>query len=94
MYLIPAGYTWDDQWRLSQNVVVELRMTSEAVLLLSHGVLNEYGAGDNLDEAIWDFLTGLSDYRESLQRRDDRLPEDEWAKLQCLLKLVEPILAN
>ena len=91
MYLLPAGHTWNGRWRLTGDLLVEIRITSEAVLLLSHGALEEYGAGDTLDEGVWDFLTTLSDYRESLQERDGRLPEDEQQKLSLLLKLVEPV---
>ena len=46
MYLIPAGYTWDNKWRLTQAMTVEVRITSEAVLLFSH-TLGEFGAREH-----------------------------------------------
>ena len=90
MYLLPAGFTWDDRWRLAENIVVEVRITSEAVLLLSHGALEEYGAGDTLDEAIWDFLTGLSDLRQSDAAHEDRLAPDDTRRLATLRRLIHP----
>ena len=93
MYLIPAGYSWDNGWRLTQDMTVEVRITSEAVLLFSH-TLGEFGAGNTLCDAIQDFLTMMSDYRESSQRREDRLPPDEQEKLKLLRKVLEPVVPS
>ena len=60
-------------------------------MLLSHGVLKEYGAGNTLDEAIWDFLTSLSDLRQSEAAHEDRLAPDDTKRLAMLRRLIRPL---
>ena len=91
MYLLPAGYTWGNRWRLEEDLVAEVRMTSEAVLLLCHGLLEQYGAGNTLDEAIWDLLTSLSDLRESDERHESNLAPDDRERLAMLRRLLHPL---
>ena len=87
-HVIPAGRCWDDAWALQEDLPVEIRTTSEATLATPNSTVHEYGADNTIEEAIFDLLTSLSDYRESLEGREDRLGAGPARDLAALRRLI------
>lgn len=50
--------------------------------------VQEYGIGETVESAIEDLLTSLSDYRESLEAREEKLAESEANDLAELRRLI------
>ncbi len=73
LHVIPSDCSWDDDWELTGDLVVEVQTSGEEVLAVTHLTTEEYGAGASLEEAVQDLLTSLSEYRESLEEREARL---------------------
>jgi hypothetical protein len=68
---------------------VDVSTTRQQVLATTYLTVAEYGVGESMDEALVDLLTSLSDYRESLEKREDRLGPPAAADLDKLRKLVQ-----
>ena len=89
LHVIPSGCSWDGEWELTGDLVVEIRTSGEEMLAVArHLTVEEYGAGASLEEAIQDLLTSLSEYRESLEEREYRLGAPAVADLAKLLDMV------
>ena len=74
LHVIPSDCSWDDDWELTADLVVEIQTSGEEVLAVSHHLtVEEYGEGASVAEAIQDLLASLSEYRESLEEREARL---------------------
>lgn len=89
LYVIPSRYSWDDSWELIANLLVEVRTSREEVLAITYLTVEEYGAGQSFEDAIYDLLTSLSDYYQSAETRDDRLDpsaKEDLAKLRQLIR--------
>ena len=87
-YLVPAGSSWDDAWELTRDLMVQVKTSEDEMVALTCLSLKEYGLGSNAKEAIYDLLTSLSDYREVLEAREDRLADSALAELKALQALV------
>lgn len=89
LYIVPTEYPCDDDWELSNELLVEIRASADEMLAVTYLTLAEYGSGSSLQEAITDLLTSLSDYYESLLSREDKLGSragDDLAKLRELIR--------
>lgn len=75
-------------WKITLDVVVELRREGADVVAIYHEV-DEYGTGKTHEEAMTDLLLSLVDYRESLEKREKRLPTEEQTNLARLRRLLE-----
>ena len=93
IYLVPQGYAWDDSWRLASDLLVQVCSSWKDVVATTYLTVQEYGAGDSFEEAIFDLVTSLSDYRQSLEARQQRLGPAESEDLRLLQELLEPISA-
>jgi hypothetical protein len=91
LFLIPRGSTWD-AWELATSLMVTLSTSSESWLATTYleTDIPEYGAGASQKEAIADLLTSLSDYRESLEGREERLGPPAVGDLTKLRTLLQP----
>ena len=87
-HCIPAGRTWEGDWELARDLWVEIRTTSEETLAVTRLTEEEYGAGTSLEEAVQDLLTSLSDYRECLEEREERLGATAAADLWKLREVI------
>lgn len=91
LHVIPSDCSWDGDWELTADLVVEIQTSGEEVLAVSHHLtVEEYGQGGSVEEAVQDLLTSLSDYRESLEEREARLgvsAVDDLAKLRGIIRL-------
>ncbi len=89
LHVIPSDCSWDGDWELAGDLVVEVQTYREEVLAIAHELtVEEYGAGASLEEAVQDLLTSLSEYRESLEEREDRLGVPAVADLAKLRKML------
>ena len=89
LLIIPSDCSWDGDWELAGDLVVEVQTYREEVLAIAHELtVEEYGAGASLEEAVQDLLTSLSEYRESLEEREDRLGAPAVADLAKLRKIL------
>ena len=86
--LLPAGYSWDDTWELARDLTVEVQTSEQETVALTRLTVGEYGVGNNLNEAVYDLLTSLSDYKEALEARETGLANSAVAELQALRELV------
>lgn len=88
-HVIPAHYAWDAAWELSRDLIVEVRSSKAETVALTRWTVGEYGVGDSSKEAIYDLLTSLSDYKEVLEAREDRLADVALNELRALRALVQ-----
>ena len=89
LHVIPSDCSWDDDWGLTADLVVEIQTSGEEVLAVSHHLtVEEYGEGASVAEAIQDLLTSLSEYRESLEEREARLGTSAAADLAELRSIL------
>ena len=89
LHVIPADCLCDGDWELTGDLVVEVQTCREEVLAIAHQLtVEEYGAGASLEEAVRDLLTSLSEYRDSLEEREDRLGVPAAADLAKLRKIL------
>ena len=90
LHVIPSDCSWDDDWELTADLVVEIQASGEEVLAVSHHLtVEEYGEGASVEEAVQDLLTSLSEYRESLEEREARLgvsAATDLAKLRGIIR--------
>ena len=87
LLLIPKKRTWEG-WTLASDLMVEIKTSDQEVLATTFLTVAEYGSGSSMEDAVDDLLTSLSEYRESLERREERLGQsavDDLAKLRKLL---------
>ena len=83
-YLVPAGYSWDDSWELTRDLIVQVKTSEEETVALTCLSLKEYGLGSNVESAVYDLLTSLSGYREVLEARKERLSGSALSELELL----------
>ena len=89
MHVIPSDCSWDGDWELTADLVVEIQTAGENVLAVSHLLtVEEYGEGASVEEAVQDLLTSLSEYRESLEEREARLGASAAADLTKLRGII------
>ncbi len=90
LHVIPSDCSWDYDWELTADLVVEIQASGEEVLAVSHHLtVEEYGEGASVEEAVQDLLTSLSEYRESLEEREARLgasATEDLAKLRGIIR--------
>lgn len=87
-HCIPTGHAWEGGWELARDLWVEIRTTSEETLAVTRLTVEEYGTGASVEEAVQDLLTSLSEYRESLEEREERLGVPAVADLAKLRKIL------
>jgi hypothetical protein len=88
LHVIPADYSWDGDWELTGDLVVEVQTCQKEVLAITRLPVEEYGTGASLEEAVLDLLTSLSEYRESLEEREARLGAPAVADLAKLRGII------
>ena len=88
LFILSRGRSWDE-WSLKTDLMVGITTCPQGWLATTHLDIAEYGFGKSLDEAVADLLTSLSDYRESLESREERLGQSAKGDLNKLRKLVE-----
>ena len=89
LHVIPSDCSWDGDWELTADLVVEIQASGEEVLAVSHHLtVEEYGEGASVEEAVQDLLTSLSEYRESLEEREARLGVSAAADLAKLRGII------
>ena len=89
LHVIPSDCSWDGDWELAGDLVVEVQTYREEVLAIAHELtVEEYGAGASLEEAVQDLLTSLSEYREVLEEREAGLGVPAAADLAKLRKIL------
>ena len=89
LLVIPSDCSWDGDWELAGDLVVEIQTSEQEVLAIARQLtIEEYGAGASLEEAVRDLLTSLSEYRESLEEREERLGAPAVADLAKLRKIL------
>ena len=90
LHVIPCDCTWDGDWELTADLVVEIQTSGKKVLAVSHHLtVEEYGEGTSVEEAVQDLLTSLSEYRESLEEREARLGSsaaEDLAKMRSIIR--------
>lgn len=75
-------------WKVGQDLVVEIRQEASDYVAIHHAV-DEYGIGSTPEGAVRDLLTSLADYRASLEKRRERLADDERQALRLLEMILE-----
>ena len=99
-FIIPARYSWEDgweeSWELLDDLHVEVRECFECqqVLVGFPLAFEEYGVGSTWHAAVFDFLTSLSDYYESLLDLEDGLGPPAQEDLAMLRKLLRAKATN
>ena len=89
LHVIPSDCSWDGDWELAVDLAVEIQTCEQEVLAIAHQLtVEEYGAGASLEEAVRDLLTSLSEYRESLEEREEKLGTAAVADLAKLRKIL------
>ena len=89
VHVIPADCSWDDDWELADDLLVEIQTSEDEVLAIAHQLtVEEHGAGASFEEAVQDLLTSLSDYRECLEEREARLGATAVADLARLRQVI------
>jgi hypothetical protein len=68
--------------------MAEISTSGREVMASTYLEIAEYGVGASLEDAVADLLTSLSDYRESLEKREDRLGPPAVHDLEKLRKLI------
>ena len=90
LHVIPSDCSWDGNWELTADLLVDIHTSREEVLAVSHHLtVEEYGEGASVEEAVQDLLTSLSEYRESLEEREARLgasAAEDLAKLRGIIR--------
>ena len=92
--ILPARYSWDDAWELVSDLPIEIQIWEDEVVAVTNLSTEEAGGGDTEEEAIFDLVTSLSDYRESLEAHEGRLGPSEAEDLKILRVLIRPITAK
>ena len=88
IYFVPRGYAWDNTWCLAIDLLVQVCTSWEEVVATTYLTVQEYGLGTSFEEAIYDLMTSLSDYCQSLESRRERLGPAESADLAKLHQLL------
>lgn len=74
---------------MSTSLMVNIEVSEQGWLATTYlAELAEYGFGTSQEDAISELLTSLSDYRVSLEKREERLgpsAKDELTKLRGLI---------
>jgi hypothetical protein len=65
MGVIAPGTVLDRIWEIKKYLIVELKQEGNKAIAILNDI-NEYGIGDNVQDAISDLLTSLVEYRLSL----------------------------
>jgi hypothetical protein len=91
MRFLPAHYSWDNAWELVSDLSVEIQIWEEdEVVAVTNLSTEESGGGDTEEEAVFDLVTSLSDYFESLTDYEGRLGPSETEDLKILRRLIRP----
>ena len=84
----PKRVTVWDGWKLYDDLFVEVRTSLAEVVAITHLTVEEYGVGLSFEEAMLDLLRSLSDYRQSLEGREEVLGESAKEDLRILRSLI------
>ena len=91
LLLLPRGHTWKNG-QLKTSLLVNFGFDHDgwvATAYLGTDIL-EYGIGNSQASAVMDLLVSLAEYRESLEKRQDRigqLGQEELRYLQTLVRV-------
>ena len=91
-YTIPIG-TCVSGYRLLKPLLVEQFNSDGVSLWTKHECLDEWGLGNNLEEAIADLISSLGEYKTLLERMT-RPDEDSKCALAELSQLIAPSNSN
>ena len=94
MRVLPAHYSWDNTWELVSDLPVEVQTSDGQIVATTNLSTQEYGIGSTVEEAIFDLVTSLSDYFESLKAHEGRVGPSETEDLKILRRLIRPITAR
>lgn len=90
MAMIPAGtLVGESPWKLKVTLCLDVKQDDSGCVVIHHTV-DEYGIGGTIVEAELDLLKSLADYRSSLEKRRDRLAEEDAKNLHLLEEMMEP----
>lgn len=87
MLTIPRERVIKRNYILQADLVAEVRFETDKYVAVDYQV-DEYGIGDSWQEAEQDLLDSLVDYLASLERRENRLGENESRNLQILRSIL------
>lgn len=79
----------ESPWKLKVTLYLDIKQDDSGYVVKHHAV-DEYGIGGTIVEAELDLLRSLADYRSSLERRRDRLAEEDAKNLHLLEEMMEP----
>ena len=89
-FFLPAHYSWDNAWELVSDLPVEIQICEDEIVATTNLSTEESGGGTMVEEAIFDLVTSLSDYFESLTDYEGRLGPSETEDLKILRRLIRP----
>ena len=87
-YFFHKWITVWDNWKLCDDLFVEVRTSLTEVVAITRLTVEEYGVGLSFEEAMLDLLRSLSDYRQSLEGREEALGELAKEDLRILRGLI------
>ena len=92
--ILPAHYSWDNAWELVTDLPIEIQIWEDEVVAVANLSTEEAGGGDTEEEAIFDLVTSLSDYREWLEDHEAKVGPTETEDLKILRRLIRPIIGK
>jgi hypothetical protein len=90
MGVVTAGTILNGIWKVEKYLIVELKQEGNKAIAILNDI-DEYGIGDNIQDAISDLLSSLVDYRLSLEKRADKLATKEKLTLELLKETITHI---
>jgi len=87
MGVITPGGILAGTWKIERYLIVELKQEGNKAIAIAHDI-DEYGIGDTVQDAMSDLLTSMVDCRLSLEKRADKIAEEELRTLKLLKETI------
>jgi len=87
LVMIPEGFKAEGYPQLRTLLLAHLKVSRRGVLATSYLDAEEYGAGQTEQEAVFDLVSSLAEYKVSLEEREGRLSDGALADLAKLRRL-------
>lgn len=84
---IPQGVRVEGLPPLAEVLLAQLKVSRQGVLAITYLDAEEYGSGKTEHEAVLDLVSSLAEYKDSLERREQRLAKGALADLTKLRRL-------